>query len=79
MPGKPAQQDPAPYAPVIVAKSGRAIPQPHTADVFAILGIGCWVVAAVIGSCGLRLFRSCFQRLPNRGGSIRLGWVTPCL
>ena len=29
----------------------RAIPQPHTADVFAILGIGCWVVAAVIGSC----------------------------
>ena len=51
MPGKPGQQVPAPYAPVIVAKSGRAIPQPHTADVFAILGIGCWVVAAVIGSC----------------------------
>ena len=50
MPGKPAQQDPAPYAPVIVAKSGRAIPQPHTADVLAILGIGCWVVAAVIGA-----------------------------
>ena len=50
MPASSVPQAPAAFAPVIVAKSGRAIPQPRSADAFAILGVACWVVAAVIGA-----------------------------